>query len=106
MRVVWIPVALMILLQGYSLTVAASNLSAIPDSVNIGVLYSFHTTVGQIVKMAIEVAVEDINSDPSILGQTKLNVSMQEDSKYRGFLSIAEGMYVCMYVYMHECIIF
>ncbi|XP_028795296.1 glutamate receptor 3.6 isoform X2 [Neltuma alba] len=90
---VWF-VVLMILFHGFCLTVAGSNHSTRPDSVNIGVLYSFKTTVGRIAKIAIEAAIEDINSDPSILGETKLNVSMQEDSKYRGFLSIAEALHL------------
>ncbi|KAI9109734.1 hypothetical protein K1719_019364 [Acacia pycnantha] len=90
---VW-SVVLMILFHRFSLTEAASNHSTRPDSVNIGVLYSFNTTVGQIVKTAIEAAIEDVNSDPSILGKTKLKVSMQEDSKYRGFLSIAEALHL------------
>lgn len=77
--------------HGFSFTLAVSNHSTRPDSVNIGVLYSFNTTVGRIVKLAIEAAIEDANSDPSILGETRLQVVMQEDSKYRGFLSIAEG---------------
>lgn len=68
-----------------------TNDSRTPESVNIGALFSFNTTVGRIVKVAIEAAVEDVNADPSILGKTKLRVSLQEDSKYRGFLSIAEG---------------
>lgn len=67
------------------------NSTTVPAFVNIGVLYSFNTSVGRIVKIAVEAAVEDVNSDPSILGKTKLKVSLQEDSKYRGFLSIAEG---------------
>ncbi|KAK4261986.1 hypothetical protein QN277_027609 [Acacia crassicarpa] len=90
---VW-SVVLMILFHRFSLTEAASNHSTRPDSVNIGVLYSFNTTVGHIVKTAIEAAIEDVNSDPSILGETKLKVSMQEDSKYRGFLSIAEALHL------------
>ncbi|XP_054775868.1 glutamate receptor 3.6-like isoform X1 [Prosopis cineraria] len=93
MAEVWFP-ALMILFLGFSSTVACSNHSPRPDSVNIGVLHSFNTTVGRIVKIAIEAAVEDINSVPSILGKTKLKVSMQEDSKYRGFLSIAEALHL------------
>lgn len=67
------------------------NSTTVPAFVNIGVLYSFNTSVGRIVKIAVESAVEDVNSDPSILGKTKLKVSLQEDSKYRGFFSIAEG---------------
>ncbi|XP_058745051.1 uncharacterized protein LOC131617816 [Vicia villosa] len=35
--------------------------------------------------------VGDINSDSTILGKTKLKLSVKKDSKYRDFLSIAEG---------------
>ncbi|XP_015950947.1 glutamate receptor 3.6 [Arachis duranensis] len=69
-----------------------SNNTTIPDVVNIGVLFSFNTSVGKIVKIAVEAAVKDVNSDPSILGKTQLKLSLQEDSKYRGFLSIAEAL--------------
>ncbi|KAI9077358.1 hypothetical protein K1719_040671 [Acacia pycnantha] len=86
---VWL-VMLMILSNGLSSSWGGTNNSALPEFVNIGALFSFNTTAGKIVKIAIETAVADINSDPSILGKTKLRVSMQEDSKYRGFLSISE----------------
>lgn len=85
-------VVLMVLFEGLFSAGAVSDNSTIPALVNIGVLYSFNTSVGKMVKTAVEAAVEDVNSDPSILAQTKLKLSMQEDTKYRGFLSIAEGM--------------
>lgn len=88
---VWL-LALMILYNGFSLTVFGIHNSTRPEFVNIGALFSFNTSVGKIIKIAIEAAVEDVNSDPNILGETKLKLSLQEDSKYRGFLSIAEGM--------------
>ncbi|CAL0330806.1 unnamed protein product [Lupinus luteus] len=88
---VWV-VVLTVLANGFSSTGIGMDNSTIPDFVNIGVLYSFNTSVGRIVKIAVEAAVEDVNADPSILGKTKLNVSLQEDSKYRGFLSIAEAL--------------
>ncbi|CAJ1942189.1 unnamed protein product [Sphenostylis stenocarpa] len=85
-------VVLMVLFKGLLSAGVVSDNSTIPASVNIGVLYSFNTSVGKMVKTAVEAAVEDINSDPSILAETKLKVSMQEDTKYRGFLSIAEAL--------------
>jgi ionotropic glutamate receptor len=92
---VWL-LALMILYNGFfSSTVYGIHNSTRPDFVNIGALFSFNTSVGRIIKIALDAAVEDVNSDPNILGDTKLRLSLQEDSKYRGFLSIAEGMYVC-----------
>ena len=87
---VWV-VVLMVLSSGFCSTGAGMDNTTVPDVVNIGVLYSFNTSVGKIVKIAVKAAVEDVNSDPSILGKTKLKVSLQEDSKYKGFLSIAEG---------------
>ncbi|KAI4353640.1 hypothetical protein L6164_002572 [Bauhinia variegata] len=86
---VWF-VVLMVLSNGFFPTWADMNNSTVPDSVNIGVLYSFNTTIGIILKIAIEAAVEDVNSDSSIIGKTQLKVLMQEDSKYKGFLSIVE----------------
>ena len=84
---------LMVLSNGFSSTGADMHNSTIPDVVNIGALFSFNTSVGRTVKIAIKAAADDVNSDPSILGKTKLNVILQEDSKYKGFLSIAEGMH-------------
>lgn len=88
---VWFVVLMVLYNLMFSSTVAGLDNSTVPPFVNIGVLYSFNTSVGRMVKIAVEAAVADINSDPTILGNTKLNLSLQEDSKYRGFLSIAEG---------------
>ncbi|KAI4327858.1 hypothetical protein L6164_020270 [Bauhinia variegata] len=88
---VWF-VVFMVLSNGFSPTWADMNNSTVPDSVNIGVLYSFNATIGKILKIAIEAAVEDVNSDSSVLGKTQLKVLMQEDSKYKGFLSIVETL--------------
>ncbi|KAK7406942.1 hypothetical protein VNO78_08578 [Psophocarpus tetragonolobus] len=91
---VWLSV-LMVLSNGFFSNGAGSeHNSSIPDFVNIGALFSLNTSVGRSVVIAIQAAVEDVNSDPTILGQTKLNLSLQEDSKYRGFLSISEVLQV------------
>ncbi|XP_058764537.1 glutamate receptor 3.6-like [Vicia villosa] len=90
---VWFVLLLMALSNlWFSSAAVGSDNSTVPEFLNIGVLYSFNTSVGRIVKIAVETAVGDINSDSSILGKTKLKLSMQEDSKYRGFLSIAEAL--------------
>ncbi|CAJ1930688.1 unnamed protein product [Sphenostylis stenocarpa] len=88
---VW-PLVLMVLSIGFFPNGDGRRNTTIPDFVNIGALFSFNTSVGRTIKIALEAAVEDVNSDPTILGRTKLNLSLQEDSKYRGFLSISEGM--------------
>ncbi|KAG5060891.1 hypothetical protein JHK87_001920 [Glycine soja] len=85
---------LMVLSNGFFSNGDGMHNSTIPDFVNIGALFSFNTSVGRSIKIAIEAAIEDVNSDPTILGKTKLNLSLQEDSKYRGFLSISEVLQV------------
>ncbi|KAK7307426.1 hypothetical protein VNO77_40477 [Canavalia gladiata] len=90
---VWV-LALMVLSNGFSSIGAGMNNSTIPDFVNIGALFSFNTSVGRTIKIALQAAVNDVNSDPNILGKTKLQLLLQEDSKYRGFLSIAEVLQV------------
>jgi glutamate receptor, ionotropic, plant len=45
--------------------------------VHIGALFTFDSVIGKAVRPAIELAVADVNADPSILLGTKLSV-MQE----------------------------
>lgn len=47
----------------------------------------------------MEAAVEDINSNPSVLGGTKLNV-ISLDSNSSGFLGIVEGKPFCNIYYI------
>lgn len=58
-----------------------------PDIVNIGAIFSFSTIDGMVAKIAMKAAEEDVNSDPAVLGGTKLAISMH-DSNYSGFLGI------------------
>ncbi|KAJ7953236.1 Glutamate receptor [Quillaja saponaria] len=86
-------VVLVVLFNGLSSNGRAMNNSTRPDSVNIGALISFNTTtVAKALRIALVAAAEDVNSDPSILGKTKLRISFQEDSKYKGFFSIADTL--------------
>ncbi|KAL3843630.1 hypothetical protein ACJIZ3_001033 [Penstemon smallii] len=61
-----------------------------PD-VNIGAIFSFGTINGKLAKIAMNAAVNDVNSDPSILGGSKLHLSTY-DSNYSGFLGIIGGL--------------
>ncbi|KAJ6919177.1 hypothetical protein NC651_013209 [Populus alba x Populus x berolinensis] len=67
------------------------NDTARPKAVKIGVLLNFNTIVGKVAKDAIEAAVEDVNSNDAILGQTKLNVTMQ-DTENSGFLGMLDAL--------------
>ncbi|KAL0357245.1 UNVERIFIED_CONTAM: Glutamate receptor 3.2 [Sesamum calycinum] len=62
-----------------------------PEFVKIGSIFSFGTISGKVAKIAMKAAVEDVNSDPTFLGGTKLVLSMH-DSNYSGFLGIIGGL--------------
>ncbi|KAM3252105.1 glutamate receptor 3.6 isoform X1 [Capsicum annuum] len=91
MRLFW-TLILIVLYHGYSSEgVNNSTLSARPKVVNIGCILSFNSLVGKITKVAVEAAVEDINSIPHVLGGTKLNM-ITLDSNSSGFLGIVEAI--------------
>ncbi|KAJ4963053.1 hypothetical protein NE237_022992 [Protea cynaroides] len=58
-----------------------------PAVVNIGSIFTFSSTNGKVAKIAMQAAVEDVNSDPSFLGGSKLQLSLH-DSNFSGFLGI------------------
>ncbi|KAL0454521.1 UNVERIFIED_CONTAM: Glutamate receptor 3.2 [Sesamum latifolium] len=62
-----------------------------PAVVNIGAAFTFGTINGKVAKIAMNAAVEDVNSDPSFLGGSKLVLSTH-DSNYSGFLGIIGGL--------------
>ncbi|KAL2459910.1 Glutamate receptor 3.2 [Abeliophyllum distichum] len=62
-----------------------------PDDLKIGAIFSFGTINGRVAKIAMNAAVEDVNSDPNILGTSKLVLSTY-DSNYSGFLGIIGGL--------------
>ncbi|XP_019239100.1 PREDICTED: glutamate receptor 3.7-like isoform X2 [Nicotiana attenuata] len=49
-----------------------------PNVVNVGAIFSFDSVMGRAAKTAMELAVSDINGDPSILNGTKLNLVMAD----------------------------
>ncbi|KAL3651509.1 hypothetical protein CASFOL_004511 [Castilleja foliolosa] len=59
--------------------------------VNIGAIFSFSTITGRVAKIAMNAAVEDVNSDPSFLHGRKLILSTH-DSNHSGFLGIIGGL--------------
>ncbi|GAB4828449.1 hypothetical protein Ancab_035446 [Ancistrocladus abbreviatus] len=67
-----------------------SNVSR-PAVVNIGALFTFDSTIGRVAKIAIEEAVNDVNSNSTILHGTKLNITMR-DSNCSGFLGMVQAL--------------
>ena len=69
-----------------------TNSSTRPDVVYVGAILSYKSIIGKVAKVAIEAAVEDVNSDPTVLPGTKIKLTMH-DSNYSGFLGIVEGKF-------------
>lgn len=62
-----------------------------PSSVTVGALFTFNSTIGRVAKLAIELAVEDVNADSEVLGGTRLNVIAQ-DTNCSGFVGTVEAL--------------
>ncbi|XP_051145507.1 glutamate receptor 3.2-like [Andrographis paniculata] len=62
-----------------------------PDVVNIGAIFVFGTINGKVANIALSAAVDDVNSDPTVLKGTKLAL-YKHDSNYNGFLAIIGGL--------------
>ncbi|KAF3440257.1 hypothetical protein FNV43_RR18541 [Rhamnella rubrinervis] len=85
MNMLWL-----MLLVVFSSSVSSNGINTTrPDVVNIGAILSFNSLIGKVAKVAINAAVEDVNSNSGILNGTKLKVAMQ-DTKDSDFLGIIE----------------
>ena len=73
-------------------TAAGVRVSTRPKVVNVGAIVSFNTSIGKVAKVAIEAAVQDVNSNPAVLRGTKLKLAMQDTKQSSGFLGIVEGI--------------
>ncbi|GFY97488.1 glutamate receptor 3.4 [Actinidia rufa] len=78
----WVPV------EGMGQT---GNVSARPSVVNVGALFTFDSVIGRAAKPAIAAAVDDVNSDSTVLPGTKLNL-LFHDTKCSGFLGTIEAL--------------
>lgn len=80
----------MVLCDGSSSSGLVTNVTTRPKVLNIGSIFTFDSVIGKIAKLAITIAVEDVNSNPHILNGTKLSLKMQ-NTKSSDFLGIVEG---------------
>ncbi|KAM3710015.1 hypothetical protein ACB098_02G218800 [Castanea mollissima] len=90
MSKVWLLV-LVVVCHGIFSNGVVTNSSTRPDVVHVGAILSYKSIIGKVAKVAIEAAVEDVNSDPTVLPGTKINLTMQ-DSNYSGFLGILQAL--------------
>lgn len=61
-----------------------------PSVVNVGAIFSLSTIHGQVADIAMKAAEDDVNSDPTFLGGSKLRITVY-DAKRNGFLTIMGG---------------
>jgi hypothetical protein len=68
----------------------ATAVGAPPSEVAVGALFTYDSTIGRAAKLAIELAVDDVNSDGKVLPRTQLNL-VPQDTNCSGFLGTIEG---------------
>ncbi|EMS53869.1 Glutamate receptor 3.3 [Triticum urartu] len=68
------------------------SLAAGPPVVNIGSILQFNSTTGGVAEVAIRSALEDINSDPTVLNGTTLKVKIKDTNCFDGFLGMVQGL--------------
>ncbi|TVU33651.1 hypothetical protein EJB05_25481 [Eragrostis curvula] len=68
------------------------SLAARPSIVNIGSIIRLNSTIGGVSAVAIQAALEDINSDPTILNGTTLKVEMRDTNCDDGFLGMVQAL--------------
>ena len=71
----------------------ASVSSSSANVVNIGALFTFNSFIGKAAKPGILAAVEDVNSDSTILEGRILKVIFQ-DTNCSGFMGTVEGIFL------------
>ncbi|XP_038694373.1 glutamate receptor 3.4-like isoform X2 [Tripterygium wilfordii] len=62
-----------------------------PRTVNIGALFTMDSVIGRAAKPALQAAIDDVNSDSSILKGVKLNLILH-DTNCSGFLGTVEAL--------------
>ncbi|XP_061969624.1 glutamate receptor 3.4-like isoform X2 [Populus nigra] len=70
-------------------TNVSSSSSSRPSVANIGTLYTYDSVIGRAAGPAIAAAVDDVNSDPTILPWTRLNL-ISHNTNCSGFLATVE----------------
>jgi ionotropic glutamate receptor len=67
------------------------SLAARPSVVSIGSILQLNSTTGGVSDVAIHAAVDDINSDPTVLNGTMLRVDTRDTNCDDGFLGMVQG---------------
>ncbi|PPD96006.1 hypothetical protein GOBAR_DD06991 [Gossypium barbadense] len=70
---------------------ASLNSSSKPKVINIGALFTLNSVLGEAAKPAIQAAVDDVNSDPTILNGVQLKLLIS-DTNCSGFIGTMEAL--------------
>lgn len=70
---------------------AATAAGARPSEVAVGALFTYDSVIGRAARLAIELAVDDVNADRTVLAATQLSLIAQ-DTNCSGFLGTIEGL--------------
>ncbi|KAM0901553.1 hypothetical protein ACQ4PT_019902 [Festuca glaucescens] len=81
----------MLLVLCLALAAAAAAAGQRPSAVSVGALFTYESTIGRAAQLAIELAVDDVNADATVLAGTNLNLITQ-DTNCSGFLGTIEAL--------------
>ncbi|CAH9089993.1 unnamed protein product [Cuscuta europaea] len=93
-RVFWAVVMMMFYSSGCWDAAAATA-----GVVNVGCMLILDSPVGKVTKLAVEAAVEDINSNPTLLPATKLNLTLLDTTPTAAFLPILQGTKMALLIF-------
>lgn len=95
-RVSWLVLSMLVMVvvpisvKGRNVNTTVS--SRRPSVVNVGALFTVNSVIGRSVKPAVLAAIDDVNSSPTVLKGTKLNLILH-DTNCSGFLGTIEGTF-------------
>ncbi|XP_018679350.2 glutamate receptor 3.1-like isoform X1 [Musa acuminata AAA Group] len=70
---------------------ATRSVSSRPAVVHVGAIFTFNSTIGRVAKVAIDAAKQDVNSDPTVLRGTRLDITMR-NTNCSGFFGMMEAL--------------
>ncbi|KAI3519088.1 hypothetical protein L1887_08103 [Cichorium endivia] len=93
-NLVWGLLLLVVYFSGrFTEAINNTNVSTRPDVVNIASILTFGSIIGKVAKIALQAAIDDVNSDPTILHGTKLKITLH-DANFSAFMNIMEALQV------------
>lgn len=84
---------LVILLLALAAAAARAGVAARPSEVAVGALFTYESTIGRPARLAIELAVDDVNADGTVLAGTNLSLVAQ-DTNCSGFIGTIQGWFL------------